>query len=169
MIHLSQSLIYTALYHELVKSHHHHHQSLNREGRWGTTDDFATRKVTILDNITFLDLICSYMPMTTHLPCGFISRTTCLLCSILARTTYLYSTNYFKKIFLKTYLDCCVLKHTPPPCSVLQRTMNLIHSVQSRTTQLIRHLQLKTAYLNCTVSLRTTHLNLQYYTKVYLY
>ena len=23
-------------------SHHHHHQSLNREGRWGTTDNFAT-------------------------------------------------------------------------------------------------------------------------------
>ena len=22
--------------------HHYHHQSLNREGRWGTTDDFAT-------------------------------------------------------------------------------------------------------------------------------
>ena len=22
--------------------HHHHHQSLNREGRWGTTDDFTT-------------------------------------------------------------------------------------------------------------------------------
>ena len=22
--------------------HQHHHQSLNREGRWGTTDDFAT-------------------------------------------------------------------------------------------------------------------------------
>ena len=22
--------------------HHHHHQSLNSEGRWGTTDDFAT-------------------------------------------------------------------------------------------------------------------------------
>ena len=22
--------------------HHHHHQSLNREGLWGTTDDFAT-------------------------------------------------------------------------------------------------------------------------------
>ena len=22
--------------------HHHHHQSLHREGRWGTTDDFAT-------------------------------------------------------------------------------------------------------------------------------
>ena len=22
--------------------HHHHHQSLNRVGRWGTTDDFAT-------------------------------------------------------------------------------------------------------------------------------
>ena len=25
-----------------VQSHHQHHQSLNREGRWGTTDDFAT-------------------------------------------------------------------------------------------------------------------------------
>ena len=23
-------------------NHHHHHQSLNREGRWGTADDFAT-------------------------------------------------------------------------------------------------------------------------------
>ena len=22
--------------------HNHHHQTLNREGRWGTTDDFAT-------------------------------------------------------------------------------------------------------------------------------
>ena len=25
-----------------LQIHHHHHQSLNREGRWGTTDDFAT-------------------------------------------------------------------------------------------------------------------------------
>ena len=25
-----------------IHHHHHHHQSLNREGRWGTTDDFAT-------------------------------------------------------------------------------------------------------------------------------
>ena len=24
------------------RRHHHHHQSLNREDRWGTTDDFAT-------------------------------------------------------------------------------------------------------------------------------
>ena len=23
-------------------NYHHHYQSLNREGRWGTTDDFAT-------------------------------------------------------------------------------------------------------------------------------
>ena len=30
--------------HELLNHHHHHrhHLSLNREGRWGTTDDFAT-------------------------------------------------------------------------------------------------------------------------------
>ena len=26
----------------LNSHHHHHHQSLNREGRWGTTDAFAT-------------------------------------------------------------------------------------------------------------------------------
>ena len=25
-----------------VQHQHHHHLSLNREGRWGTTDDFAT-------------------------------------------------------------------------------------------------------------------------------
>ena len=25
-----------------LQGHHHHHQSLNREGRWGTTDDFST-------------------------------------------------------------------------------------------------------------------------------
>ena len=28
--------------HTHTHHHHHHHQSLNREGRWGTTDDFAT-------------------------------------------------------------------------------------------------------------------------------
>ena len=27
---------------KITSTHHHHHQSLNREGRWGTTDDFAT-------------------------------------------------------------------------------------------------------------------------------
>ena len=26
---------------QYISHHHHHHQSLNREGRWGTTDDFA--------------------------------------------------------------------------------------------------------------------------------
>ena len=31
-----QSFVYNNDY------HHRHHQSLNREGRWGTTDDFAT-------------------------------------------------------------------------------------------------------------------------------
>ena len=25
-----------------IYHHHHRHQSLNREGRWGTTDEFAT-------------------------------------------------------------------------------------------------------------------------------
>ena len=36
--------------------HHHPHQSLNRQGRWGTTDDFATR---------FLHIPCSPLPSGT--------------------------------------------------------------------------------------------------------
>ena len=28
--------------HTIVRHHHHHYQPLNREGRWGTTDNFAT-------------------------------------------------------------------------------------------------------------------------------
>ena len=40
---LSYHTIFTLfLYAITVFHHHHHHQSLNREGRWGTTDDFAT-------------------------------------------------------------------------------------------------------------------------------
>ena len=26
----------------VIHHHYHHHLSLNREGRWGTTDDFST-------------------------------------------------------------------------------------------------------------------------------
>ena len=37
--------------------HHHHHQSLNREGRWGTTDDFAT---------SFSHFPCSPLPSRTR-------------------------------------------------------------------------------------------------------
>ena len=33
---------FTATNKSKINIHHHHHQSLNREGRWGTTDDFAT-------------------------------------------------------------------------------------------------------------------------------
>ena len=36
--------------------HHYHHQSLNREGSWGTTDDFAT---------SFLHFSCSPLPSGT--------------------------------------------------------------------------------------------------------
>ena len=36
--------------------HHYHHQSLNSEGRWGTTDDFAT---------SFLHFLCSPLPSGT--------------------------------------------------------------------------------------------------------
>ena len=34
---LSSMLVQSTIHH-----YHHHHLSLNREGRWGTTDDFAT-------------------------------------------------------------------------------------------------------------------------------
>ena len=32
----------SADHHQHHHHHHHHHQSLNHEGHWGTTDDFAT-------------------------------------------------------------------------------------------------------------------------------
>ena len=37
-VRVGQNTAWRALYHH----HHHHHQFLNREGRWGTIDDFAT-------------------------------------------------------------------------------------------------------------------------------
>ena len=41
---------------------HHHHQSLNREGRWGTTDDFAT---------SFLHFPCSPLEPADLQACPF--------------------------------------------------------------------------------------------------
>ena len=43
---------------EQSSAHHHHHQSLNRVGRWGTTDNFAT---------IFAIIPCSPLPSGT---CG---------------------------------------------------------------------------------------------------
>ena len=48
---------------ELANLVHHHHQSLNREGRWGTTDDFAT---------SFLQLF-----PVLHCPFGFAEIQAC--------------------------------------------------------------------------------------------
>ena len=31
-----------------LKCHHHHHLSLNRQGRWGTTDDFTTIRKNVI-------------------------------------------------------------------------------------------------------------------------
>ena len=44
---LTRTLVFTSFlthYHHHCNHHHHHHHhlSLNSEGRWGTTDDFAT-------------------------------------------------------------------------------------------------------------------------------
>ena len=40
----------------LIHHHHHHYLSLNHEGRWGTTDDFAT---------SFIHFPCSPLPSGT--------------------------------------------------------------------------------------------------------
>ena len=37
--------------------HHHHHQSPNREGRWGTTDDFATSFLHLLQVLDTCDCV----------------------------------------------------------------------------------------------------------------
>ena len=45
LYHRSSSIgeyCFLVLFLTCLPHHHHHHQSLNREGRWGTTDDFAT-------------------------------------------------------------------------------------------------------------------------------
>ena len=52
--------------------HHHHHQSLNREGQWGTTDDFATSSLHFsLFSITLWDLPNSrpvhFLMLSSHL------------------------------------------------------------------------------------------------------
>ena len=58
--------------------HHHHYHSLNREGRWGTTDDFATSFLHFsLFSTAVLDLPISrpvhYLMLSSHfflcLPC----------------------------------------------------------------------------------------------------
>ena len=43
--------------------HHYHHQFLNHEGRWGTTDDFAT---------SFL-----HFPLSLHCPLGLAELQAC--------------------------------------------------------------------------------------------
>ena len=44
--------------------HHHHHQSLNREGRWGTTDDFAT-------SFLHFSLFSTALGLAKHQACPF--------------------------------------------------------------------------------------------------
>ena len=39
---VKRACVYVCVWECVCVCHHHHHQSLNREGRWGTTDDFAT-------------------------------------------------------------------------------------------------------------------------------
>ena len=46
--------------------HHHHYQSLNREGRWGTTDDFAT------SFLHFISVLHCPLGLAELQACGFI-------------------------------------------------------------------------------------------------
>ena len=41
-LHKTEWMVCLWGHHLYVHHHHHYHQSLNCEGRWGTTDDFAT-------------------------------------------------------------------------------------------------------------------------------
>ena len=50
------------------EAHHHHHQSLNREGRWGTKDDFAT---------SFFFLFFSSIFPVLHCPLGLAELQAC--------------------------------------------------------------------------------------------
>ena len=66
---------------EISVNHYHHHLSLNREGRWGTTDDFATSFLHFsLSSTALLDLANSRpvhsLMLSSHL---FL----CLLCLLL--------------------------------------------------------------------------------------
>ena len=48
--------------------HHHHHQSLNREGRWGTTDDFAISFLHFsLFSTALWDLLNRSLMLSSHL------------------------------------------------------------------------------------------------------
>ena len=60
-------------------SSHHHQQSLNREGRWGTTDDFAT---------SFLHFPCSLLPSGTCRTPGLSIPGCCLPTSSFVRLVF---------------------------------------------------------------------------------
>ena len=59
--------------------HHHHHQSLNREGRWGTTNDLAT---------SFLHFPCFPLPSGTWRTPGLSSPWCCLPISSFVRFVF---------------------------------------------------------------------------------
>ena len=98
--------------------HHHHHQSLNREGRWGTTDDFATNFLhfslfstalwdlansrpvlsLMLSSHLFLCLPCLLPPFTVPFSIGYVAALLSLIhmpyiayCRSLARSMHVPS------------------------------------------------------------------------------
>ena len=64
---------------------HHHRQSLNREGRWGTTDNFATTFLrftlfsTASDCLTCLSIPCCCLPTSSSVCLVFFPLSLCLV------------------------------------------------------------------------------------------
>ena len=110
--------------------HHHHDQSLNREGRWGTTDDLAT---------SFLRFPCSPLPSGTcrtprlSIPwcCLPTSSSVCLvffplsLC-LASWDSIKYNTCSYRKEEHRKQLKVCGRHHTMPcGLQVLWRTWQM--------------------------------------------
>ena len=92
---------------QLFASHHHHHQSLNCEGHWGTTDDFAT---------VFSIFPCSPLPSGTCRTPGLSIPRCCLPTS-----------SFVHLVFFPLSL-CLASQSVPAPLSFLQKILQLVTS-----------------------------------------
>ena len=113
-------------------THHYHHQSLNREGRWGTTDDFETSFLHFSLFFTALwDLPNSRPVHSLMLPSHLFLCLTCLLppftvpCEmVLARPDERETWPYHSSLRLFTIVrrSSC----GPVACWILARTSSLV-------------------------------------------
>ena len=115
----------------VVNHHHHHHQSLKREGRWGTIDDFATSFLHFSLFSTALwdlpNIACSYpdvvFTLFLCLPCHLPPFTVpCKM--VLARPNERETWPYHRSLRLFTIVrwSSC----GPVACRILARTYSLV-------------------------------------------